>query len=213
MTQYRMKTPLPIPKMPLWKWTTGYLISMGIFAVMLTFFPTGYHPIAFLIAITILITGLVAGVYVSRTKDWRAVAVLQSTWPSLFFAIGARALISQSSDVWIWLSLLLVCYILAWVIPVITPKLSAFLWREQTNPQTRLGMVGIGILARFSAALMALGPCAGMYLSRYGYGNIALLIVGIGMPFLAIVTGQSMSHQLWNRRPWAQQEEAEREGV
>ena len=208
MARYRMKeTPLPIPKMPLWKWMGLYLIPMGGFAAMLTLFPTGYHPVAFLIAITLLITGLIAGIYVSRTKDWRLVAVLQSTWPSLFFAIGARALISQSSNAWIWLSLLLVCYILAWLIPVIAPKLSTLLWREQTNPQTRLGMVGMSILTRFSAALMALGPCAGMYLSRYGYGNIALLIVGIGMPLLAIVTGQLICHQLWNKRPWAQQEE------
>jgi hypothetical protein len=212
MARYRMKTALPIPKMPLWKWITGYLISMGSFAAMLTFFPTGYHPIALLVAITLLIPGLIAGIYVSHTKDWRALAVLQSTWPSLLFAIGTRALISQLSHGWIWISLLLACYLLAWLIPAITPKFSALLWREQTNPKTRLGSGCIGIITRFSAPIMGLGPLAGMYLSRYGYGDIAIMLVGTLLCPSAIAMAQIFSHQLWNKRPWAQQEGSLREG-
>jgi hypothetical protein len=212
MARYRMKTPLPIPKMPLWKWIASYLIPMGGFAAILTFFPTGYHPIALLVGTTLLIIGLIAGIYVSQTEDWRAVAVLQSTWPSLLFAIGTRALINQFSYAWIWVSLLLACYILAWLIPAIAPKSSALLWREQTNPQTHLGMGCMGIFTRFSATIMASGPLAGMYLSRYGYGNIAIMLVGTLLCPSAIAMAQIFSHQLWNNRPWAHQEKAEREG-
>jgi hypothetical protein len=212
MARYRMRTPFSTKNMPLWKRITFYLISLGVLSAILTVLPSGYHPIAFLIAITLLFTGVIAAIYADRTRDWRAVVVFSSTWPSIFFAIGARALISTLINSWIWVSLLLALYFLAWLIPTIAPALSALLWREQTNPQTRLGIGCMGVFTRFSAAIMALGPLTGMYLSRYGYSNVALLIIGIGMCLIGILFGQIASHQLWDERPWAQQEKAEREG-
>jgi hypothetical protein len=211
MTRYRMKTPLPAENMPLWKVLSLVIFSEGGLVAMLTFFPTGYHPIAFAVGIILLIIALITAIYIPRTRDWRVVIIFQNTWPILFFAIGVRALISQLSHGWIWIILLLICYILAWLIPAITPKLSALLWREQTNPQTRLGTGCIGIITRFSAPIMGLGPLAGMYLSRYGYGDIAMMLVGTLLCPSAIAMAQILSHQLWNKRPWVQQEGSEGE--
>jgi hypothetical protein len=213
MARYKMKTPFSTKSMPLWKRIAFYLISLGALGAMITFFPSGYRPVALMVGITLFIIGLIAAIYADRSNDWRAVVLFSSIFPSLFFTLGARALISQLSHAWIWISLLLSCYLLAWLIPMITPRLSAFLWREQTSPKTRLGMGCMGIFTRFSATIMALGPLTGMYLSRYGYGDVALLIFGIGMCLVAIVFGQIYSHQLWKRRPWSQQEATEREGL
>jgi hypothetical protein len=207
-----MKTPFSTKSMPLWKRIVFYLISLGTLGAMITLFPTGYHPVALLVAIILFITGLIVAIFADRTSDWRAVVVYSSIFPSLFFALGARALISQLSHAWIWISLLLACYLLAWLIPMITPRLSALLWREQTSPKTRLGVGCMSVFTRFSATIIALGPLTGMYLSRYGYGDVALLIFGIGMCLVAIIFGQIFSHQLWNKRPWVQQEGSLGEG-
>lgn len=208
-----MKRPFSSKSMPIWKRITFYLISLGVLGTILTFLPSGYHPIAFLVAIGLLFAGLAAAIYADRTRDWRAVVVFSSIFPTLFLTIGLRVLINQLLYAGIWISLLLVCYLFAWLIPMIAPKFSALLWREQTNPRTRLGIGCMGVFTRFSAGIMALGPLAGMYLSRYGYGDVALMIFGIGMCLVAILFAQIYSHQLWNKRPWAQQEKSAGEGM
>ncbi len=211
MTRYRMRTPLPAEDWPLWKFVGLWFISQGSFAAMLTFIPN-YHPIALTLGIILAATGLIAAIYAVRARDWRALVVAQNTWPLLIFAIGARSLINQLSNGWIWISLLLACYILAWLIPVLDPKLSALLWREQTKPETRLGKGCMGFFIKFSPTIMALGPISGIYLSRHGYRNVGLFIIGILFCPLAIVMGQLISHQIWPKRPWAQQEESEVKG-
>ena len=211
MTKYKLRTPLPAENMQLWKLLGIYIFSYGAFVAMLTFIPD-YHPIALVIGIILFITGLIAFICIRKTSDWRAVVVVQNIWPLLIFAIGARGLISQLSNGWIWISLLLVCYILAWLIPVLDPKLSALLWREQTAPETRLGKGCIGVFIKFSPTIMALGPISGIYLSRHGYYNVCVFIIGILFCPLAIVMGQLISHQIWPKRPWAQPEEPETDG-
>jgi len=211
MTKYKLRTPLPAESMPLWKVLGLYIFSYGAFATMLTFIPY-YHPIALVIGIILFITGLIAFICIRQTSDWRAVVVVQNTWPLLIFAMGARSLISQLSNGWIWVSLLLACYILAWLIPVLDPKLSALLWIEQTAPETRLGKGCMRVFIKFSPTIIALGPISGIYLSRHGYRNVGLLVFGIGMCLLAIILGQLISHQIWPKRPWAQQDESETEG-
>jgi hypothetical protein len=91
------------------------------------------------------------------------------------------------------------------MIPAIGPRISSLLFKEQMNPKTRLGHAWANFFARFSAVLIGLGPAAGMYLSRYGYGDVARLIFGLGMCMVAILFGQVLAHQLWNDRPWAQE--------
>ena len=211
MTRYRMRAPLPAENMPLWKLIGLWFISQGSFVAMLTFIPD-YHPIALSLGLVLVFTGLITFICSRQTRDWRAVVVFQNTWPLLIFAMGARSLISQLPNGWIWITLLLACYILAWLIPAIDPKLSALLWREQTAPETRLGKGCMGFFMKFSPSIMALGPISGIYLSRHGYDNVFFLVFGISMCLLSIILGQLISHQLWPKRPWAQQGESETEG-
>ena len=211
MTKKKSKTSPPIEAWPLWKLVGLILISSGALAIMLTFIPY-YHSTALILGIILLVTGVISFIYTIRKKNWWAGVVFQNTWPLLFFAMGARSLISQLPNGWIWIALLLACYILAWLIPVLDPKLSALIWREQTAPETRIGKGCMGFFLKFSPTIMALGPIGGIYLSRHGYDNIFFLIFGIGMCLLAIILGQLISHQLWPKRPWAQPEEPEAEG-
>jgi len=211
MTKKKPKTPLPIEDWPLWKLVGLILISNGALAIMLTFIPY-YHSTALIFGIILLVTGMISFIYTIRKKNWWAGVVFQNTWPLLFFAMGARSLISQLPNGWIWITLLLACYILAWLIPVLDPKLSALLWREQTAPETRLGKGYMGVFMKFSPTIIALGPISGIYLSRHGYYNVGVLIFGIFSCLISIVLGQLISHQIWPKRPWAQQEESETEG-
>ena len=211
MTKKKRKTPIPIEDWPLWKLVGLILISSGLLAIMLTFIPY-YHPIAFVIGIILLVTGVISFIYTIRKKNWWAGVVFQNTWPLLIFAMGARALISQLPIGWIWITLLLACYILAWLVPVLDPKLSALLWREQTAPETRLGKGCMVFVMKFSPTIMALGPISGIYLSRHGYDNIFFLVFGTMNCLIAIVLGQLISHQIWPKRPWAQPEEPETDG-
>jgi hypothetical protein len=206
MAQYRMNKPFSTKSLPLSKRIMLFLISGGALGAMLTFLPYGYHPVAFIAAFSLIVIGFIAAIYADRTRDWRAIVVFSSTFPSLLFAIGGRALISQLSHAWLWVGLFLVCYLLAWLIPALAPKVSSLLFKEQMNPQTRLGQAWADFFTRFSAVLMGLGPAAGLYLTRYGHGDIAQLIIGNGMCLVAILFGQIYAHQLWNDRPWAKQE-------
>lgn len=211
MTKYKLRTPLPAENMPLWRLIGLWFISQGSFAALLAIFPY-YHPVALTLGIILAATGLIAAIYAVRARDWRALVVFQNTWPLLIFAIGARGLISHLPNGWIWISLLLACYILTWLIPVLDPKLSALLWKEQTAPETRIGKGCMRIFIRFSPILMALGPILGIYGSRYGYDDIVHLAAGTILTLSAIGAGQVISHQIWPKRPWAQQEEPETEG-
>lgn len=210
MTKKKTGTPLPIEDWPLWKLIGLLLLSTGALAAMLTLIPY-YHSTALILGIILFATGVITFIYTIRKKNWWAGVVFQNTWPLLFFAMGARSLISQLSNGWIWISLLLACYILAWLIPVLDPKLSALLWREQTAPETRLGKGCMGVFIKFSPTIIALGPISGIYLSRHGYDNIFFLVFGTMNCLIAIVLGQLISHQIWPKRPWAQQEESETE--
>ena len=211
MTKYKLRTPLPAEDWPLWKFVGLFLLTQGGFATMLVAIPH-YHPTALILGIILLATGLIATIFAVRTRDWWAVVVALNTWPSLFFAMGARSLISQLPNGWIWITLLLACYILAWLIPVLDPKLSALFWREQTAPETQIGKGCMGVFIKFSPSIIALGPISGIYLSRHGYDNIFFLVFGTMSCLIAIVLGQLISHQIWPKRPWAQQEESEIKG-
>ncbi|MEW6569001.1 MAG: hypothetical protein AB1449_12715, partial [Chloroflexota bacterium] len=68
---------------------------------------------------------------------------------------------------WEWLLPLWVAVILAALLPFIAPKLSKFLWTEQTAPRTRIGRAFMAICLAAAPTAGTLGAAWGMYGSRF----------------------------------------------
>ena len=62
-----------------------------------------------------------------------------------------------------------VLFCIAWLLPAISPSVSASMWKEQTAPQTKVGQANneVGLLAWIGRS-WELGASAGMALTRTG---------------------------------------------
>ena len=124
----------------------------------------------------------------------------------LLFGLAWRSWFAVLSGLWLWVIVLTVAMLvaLAWALPAISDSLSATLWREQTNPQTRAGrtimkwVLGIGL-----GGVGIAGATLGTSLSRTGEVHIAYLIVALGATAVAVLQAQGYAHQVWPDRPWA----------
>ena len=137
-------------------------------------------------------------------KDYRLVPRLGgvAVVATVFLAIG----------IWFWgivltgwwllvvVAGMLSLYALAWALPGVSRGTAAFLWREQTTPQTRVGrkiftwVLGLGL-----GGAGIVGASFGTSLSRTGDVALASLIVAVGMSAVAIFMAQGFSYQLWPR--------------
>lgn len=122
----------------------------------------------------------------------------------IFLGLAVRAWADVIGSVWFWLIFLLALYLLAWALPVLHPKLSAFLWREQIAPEMCLGR---GCLALALALLPVAGGLAGVLggivVEDFSDKTVSL-ILAIGFSVLAIGWGQAIAHEMWPKRPWAE---------
>ncbi len=116
----------------------------------------------------------------------------------LITAARAWYVISGSFLVWLlWVFVLFGLYVLAWTLPIINSRLSDYLFKEQYTPQTVPGKKFMSISARFLPVAGSIGALIGMYGSRTGVNNIALLLLGIAFSLASIGLSQVTSHQFW----------------
>ena len=109
----------------------------------------------------------------------------------------------------LWMTLLLIAYILAWVLPTLNPKLSAALWREQYTPETRSGRFFINMSAKILPIARASGALIGTYATRSGHDNLIALIIGILGSMVSIGFAQVFLHQFWREDRMREQHQSE----
>jgi len=201
---------LPLAEWPLWKAIAFQGLMYGLFGALLVFFSS--FPPPFVPSSVALFSGLLtlAGVafalWSRQTSNWWARVGGLVIWSLLFLALGIRGWVAVLNGGWLVAVLLfvLVLFGLAWMLPAISGRLSARLWREQIAPQTRFGrgVMRWGVVLGLGGAGV-IGASVGMSLVRTGGTSLAFLIVAIGMSGVAVFVAQGFSHQVWRDRPWA----------
>jgi len=188
-----------------WQISGLVLFGFGIFAAILTLFPT-YSPVALSVSIIFVFFGMVITIRAIWTQDWWGQFGYINIWMLLVLGTGIRAWNDVIPLPWLWLIVLPGFYILAWALPVIHPKLSAFLLREQLAPETNIGRGCMGWAIIIAPVAGGLGAVLGMYGSRYGQGKLVSLVGACLFTIVPLAIAQAVSHQFWPKRPWARSE-------
>jgi len=184
------------------------LFVFGSFGALLALVPD-YSPGALRVGVALMVAGVVVGSWGTQTKSWWSQMASVNLLMLSFLSLGIRFLAAVVPGTWVWLPLVLMGYLLALALPLVHPRLSEKLAREQIAPQTRFGR---GCLA-FSAAMLPAAGLSGYWLyefsKRAGRQELAYVLGGVLGFVVAIGGTQYFTHHLWPKRPWAQKAEAE----
>lgn len=179
-----------------WKLLGACLGGFGTFGILLGLLPN-YSLGALLIGLflTLLITGM--GLWGWKTSYLIPQILVTILFTTQILCIGVRFWMAIYGGVMPWFPIIALGYILAWVFPIIMPKLSELLWREQTAPQTKVGKILLSAVLSIAPVAGVLGASGGMFSSRYG--NSILTDVAIGSLFTIVAVGLSFlfSYQIY----------------
>jgi hypothetical protein len=188
-----------------WQMAAASLLGFGILSILLFLLPS-YSRIFLIIGIALSSIGTITSIWSWWTYNWFARLIVAIIGSLFFVGITFRAWAEIAPFFSMWLSILMVCYILAWVLPALNPSFSAYLWREQTAPQTRFGRAFLGVMLTVAPIAGVLGASFGMYGSRSGEIDLTLIVIGVLCSMVAIGFAFAFSYQIWPDRPWAQSE-------
>jgi hypothetical protein len=193
--------PLPAEHWSLWKLLLLPLVSHGALTALLALYPT-YSTTALVLGFFLTAVGTLGFVLTGRSRSWWGRVAYFNTLLLLIMAIGVRAWLMIGGPVWIWTTILIAAYVLAWTVPILNPKLSELLWKEQIAPETRLGQGVMNFSITFLPLAGAIGASIGMYGSRSGHDDFVALFIGTVSSIVSIALAQAFSHQLWQDNPW-----------
>jgi hypothetical protein len=196
-----------------WRWwqaLAASFIGLGIFGVVIGLVPPfSFDGLKF--GLLLAVIGTLAGIWNWWNYDWWARLIMGGVWTLMIAAITARAWTSILPASRIWQVSLLFAFFLGWLLPAISPSLSKFLWQEQSTPQTRIGRGVLAICISIAPVAGAIGASIGMFGSRFGDSEVALL-VGAGLGTVGtVIIPFAISYQLWPGRPWAKRKIVERQ--
>ena len=192
------RSDLASPKMPAWQLALVAFLPYSAFAALLGITPHLSFPmLAFGLFITII--GVVSATVYRRGKAAWTVWLFAAVWPTLTYAIGLRAWASLLPLMSFWLPLLLLTYLLAWLLPMLHPALSTFIFREQMAPQTRAGKWLLAVSFAVLPTAGSMGAITGIYLPRYGFRGEAMATLALLSTIVGLALAQTFSHQLWQK--------------
>jgi len=192
----------PLAHWAWWQVVLAFTFAFGLFGTLPGFLP----PISISAmrigwALAILI-GL-AAMWSWWNFNWWARLAGTALWTIQILATAARAWILLIGVTWIWMVPILSAYLLAWAMPVLNPRASAILWREQMTPQTRVGRIVLGLALAIGPSAGVIGASVGMFGSRFVETNSVILVMAALSSAVAIGFAFAISYQLWPVRPWA----------
>ena len=191
---------LPVHRWPLWKAIGVAILIYLPFCTVLLLIPPPMSDSAWFIASVLVVGGSLAVLW-GRWGDPRISEVGASFILTLaLLAIGLRAWLAWATVSWVWISVIVALFLLAWIVPAIAPDLSRWLWREQVAPETRVGRRLLALSLGILPAVGVISATAGLLLARTGEVRLGWLLVAILATASAIAWGQSTSHQLFIAR-------------
>lgn len=140
-----------------------------------------------------------------RPNPWAG--LLTGFWlDNAVLALAIKGLGYGSPDP-LWLAPLIVGYALAWLLPLASPQLAAFLYTAQTAPRTRAGRLALRGLLYLIVLLGGLGRG----LSRSGNDTGVMLLLGGLAALIAVALADSTVHRFWVLRGLEQRQETREE--
>lgn len=199
--------PKRIKKHPNAHWHWWQILGASIFAYGVSGSVIGLLPpfsvAGLLLGLALAVVAVVAALWSWWNYEWWARFIVTGIWTLMFFAMTARAWTAIVPSLGLWLVPFVITYLLSWALPIISPSLSEFLWREQTTPQTKLGRFLLAAGLSLAPVAGTLGAIIGMFGSRFGELSGTLLIIAILGSIATVIITFSVSYQLWPERPWA----------
>jgi len=188
---------------PLWKILGAAIIGLGVFGLIIAFMPP-YSPLTISIGIGSIIVGTGVAIWNWKYYHWPSRFASSFFWSLQVLTIGIRAWLEVYPR--IWLTPIIICYFLAWILPGLAPAFSKLLWREQNSPQTRLGRIILGVIISMAPVAGAVGASIGMFTTRFSGISGTYLIMGPGFLILATSMAFAFSYQIWPYTPWTRNE-------
>jgi hypothetical protein len=138
-----------------------------------------------------------------RTNHWWARVIFAEVWTLQLVGAGVGLATHVFPLSWTWLLPLAAVYLAALALPIVAPRTSRMLVREQAFPRTRLGR---GCLA-VSLALLPiggiLGASVGMNAGRFGWARIVIPFGALVLIVGATAYAHNIMHDSWRQRPSA----------
>lgn len=138
-----------------------------------------------------------------RSYTWWARLALGVIMTLQFLAIASRSWWILVGFQWIWVAPMFLAYLVAWLLPLLRPRISDVLWREQTAPQTRIGRTILAIALGIGPSAGVIGASLGMFGYRTDGLRGVLLAGGAICSLVSIGFAFALGYQLWPERPWA----------
>ncbi len=210
-----MSRSAPVKQTPMGDWAMWKVVAVSAFAYVSfggLFYASLFLPPRSDSLGLILMTGLIAlagvGLSVWRrlTGSWWASVGVAIALTVLFLAIGIRfwSILIRGTAYWIIVGVTVTAYIGAWGLPVLSPALSRFLWREQTAPVTRVGRAILRwCLALGLGGAGIVGAASGTTMVRTGAASAAYAFIAVGMCLATVFLSQSLAYGLWQDRTLA----------
>lgn len=187
---------------PTWKVLLLVVPIFGVLGALVGLLPT-YAPEAMALGMGMALVVILATPIGVKTKSWYTQVLYIGIWCGMFVAIGARHWAALLPNPWVWYLLHLFLYATMWALPGLSPRLSAFLEREQRYPETELGLGCFRIFMVIGPAAGILGASIAMYGPRFGLDNWVTLFVAVASTAGGLGLLQYFTHHLWQDRPWA----------
>ena len=197
MTSRRNRS--PVASWPWWQITGVAVLSFGSLATILALFPR-FSPTATAAGAVVAGAGIASTIRSWKAYSWWSRLLTLQAYPLLMYLIAIRVWAEILPGTWGWVTALSVAYVLALALPVIDFRLSAFVEREQTNPQTRLGKGCLTLALMLAPIAAGIGGTFGIYGTRIGQGDTVLLVIAIGLSAIGLASVHAVSHTLWRDR-------------
>lgn len=177
------------------------LIGFGGPAALFAFFPS-LSPEAGIVGVGLTVAGVTLAPLAVHRRDWWTQIGVANAWLLIFVGISFRAFV-ELGPLGLWCGVLTVLlFAVAWALPALAPQLSALLLREQFAPQTRLGRGCLTAGLALLPTAAGVGATLGYFGPRYGMSTDLLLATAALGSWCSIAGAQTISQQMWPRRPW-----------
>lgn len=196
------------PQLPMHDWPLWKLLALAVpVSAIWSAFPIIVPPHAKWVlvvcgAMFVSALGSILWLYLYGYSPWAQAVLGFSFLPGMFTFLATRAWLVVLHINWVWLLPLWGAVLVAALVPLVAPRLSKFLWTEQTAPRTRIGRALMAFCLAAAPTAGTLGAAWGLYGSRFLGQEPTILGIAIGASILGVGSGFIVSYNVveWRRK-------------